>query len=343
MPLISFHDAIAESEKFKTRHVLLGNGFSIACRPEIFVYGKLFEQADFSTLSPYVKKVFEQLGTQDFERVIKLLRDSRKLLVAYEGDPALIDQLVQDADALKGILVKAIASSHPEWPGQINEEEYKACRGFLANFEKVYTLNYDLLLYWAQMHTDEGQKPTSDDGFRKSPNDYEAAYVVWESTSSHKQNTFFLHGALHIFDGDTEIQKYTWINTKRRLIEQIGEALSKDLFPIFVSEGESDEKLERILHSAYLAKALRSFSDIGGCLFIHGHSLAPNDDHILRLIERGKVEQVFIGLHGDLDSAGSKAILKRADEMELRRKETPKKPALSVSYYDAKSANVWGH
>jgi hypothetical protein len=52
MELMSFSDAIARSRSNGKPHVLLGNGFSIACRPDIFVYGKLFEQADFSKLSP---------------------------------------------------------------------------------------------------------------------------------------------------------------------------------------------------------------------------------------------------------------------------------------------------
>ena len=48
--LLSFDQALAHSEKVSTRHLLLGNGFSIACRPNIFVYGKLFERADFGQI-----------------------------------------------------------------------------------------------------------------------------------------------------------------------------------------------------------------------------------------------------------------------------------------------------
>ena len=41
--------------------------------------------------------------------------------------------------------------------------------------DTVYTLNYDLLLYWVQMHTQEGEHPSSDDGFRKTEDDFESA------------------------------------------------------------------------------------------------------------------------------------------------------------------------
>lgn len=340
MAILTFQQALAESQRFKKRHLLLGNGFSIACRPDIFLYGKLYEQANFTKLSPTAKKAFEALGTQDFERVIKALRDTKLILEAYSGVfRTLLDTLQSDADGLRELLVETIAHSHPAWPGELTDEEYAACRAFVSNFDTVYTFNYDLLLYWAQMHTEEGVAPTSDDGFRKSDVDYDAAYVVWEPSQSHEQNTWFLHGALHVFDSGAEIQKYTWANTGVRLIDQIRDALGKGFFPLFVSEGTSAEKLERIRHSDYLAKAYRSFSEITGALFIYGHSLAANDDHYLKRIEKGKLSQLYIGLHADPGSDSNKRIVRRADQMaNNRRRNAP----LSISYFDTSTAKVWG-
>ena len=118
--MLTFSQAIEKSSKYNKRHALLGNGFSISCRPDIFVYEKLFERADFSKLSPSAKLAFEALGTQDFEKVIKILRDASKVLKAYKGaKKSLIKQLKKDADGLREVLVHAIASSHPEWPGDI--------------------------------------------------------------------------------------------------------------------------------------------------------------------------------------------------------------------------------
>lgn len=340
MDLMVFEQALSESTVYNKRHLLVGNGFSIACRPEIFVYQRLFEQADFSTLSPSAKKVFEALDTQDFERVIKLLRDARAILAAYQGVPTkLTETLKKDADGLRDLLVKTIASSHPEWPGEITEIEYAACRAFLANFKTIYTLNYDLLIYWAQMHTAEGEEPSADDGFRKPEDNYDADYVTWEPSNSYRQNTWFLHGALHLFDAGTEIQKYTWVNTGIRLIDQIRDALNRGYFPIFVAEGTSNEKLNRIRHNDYLAKAFRSFSEIQGALFIYGHSLAANDDHFLKKIEKGKLNHLYIGLYGNPKSPENKTIIARANKIVARRRAN--KP-LSVSFYSSESAKVWG-
>ncbi|MDP0995544.1 DUF4917 family protein, partial [Klebsiella pneumoniae] len=79
MPLITFEAAIADSEKFAKRHLLLGNGFSIACRADIFHYGSLFAQADFSKV-PEVQAVFEALATQDFEAAIRALENASRIL-----------------------------------------------------------------------------------------------------------------------------------------------------------------------------------------------------------------------------------------------------------------------
>lgn len=41
MLLISFNEALKDSTKYNKRHLLLGNGFSIACRSDIFVYKRV--------------------------------------------------------------------------------------------------------------------------------------------------------------------------------------------------------------------------------------------------------------------------------------------------------------
>lgn len=340
MKLLSFSEALQATSSYSKRHLLLGNGFSISCKPNVFVYGKLFEQADFSALSPSAKKAFDSLQTQDFEKVIKALRDSASVLANYKNiNSSTIEQLINDADGLGELLVKTIASSHPEWPGEILDTEYLAAASFTKHFGSIYTLNYDLLLYWSQMHSESPFTSINhDDGFRKPEDDFEASYVTWDSSNSHTQNTWFLHGALHLFDAGTEIRKYTWSNTGIRLIDQIREALSNGLFPIFVAEGTSNEKLTHIKHNDYLAKAYRSFSEIGGVLFIYGHSLAENDEHILKRIEKGKLSEVYVGIYGDPESRSNKQIISRAERLNIPSRRKP----LKVSFYDAGSARVWG-
>lgn len=145
--IISFTEAIEHSRQFKKRHLLLGNGFSISLRPKIFTYGSLLAQADFAT-APLLPKLFEALGTTDFEHVIKALDDASRAIPIYAPTfaPAAA-QMAQDANKLKDILVETVAHNHPNIPNEIPDEHFWGCRRFLAHFlgpendtGRVYTL-----------------------------------------------------------------------------------------------------------------------------------------------------------------------------------------------------------
>lgn len=335
MEVLSFDQAIDKARQYNKRHLLLGNGFSIACRHDIFAYNALFDRADF-TQSPRARATFEALDTTDFEVVMRGLRDAAKLLRALDKPASPIaDEFMRTVDALRNILVSTIAGQHPDKPSDIAENLYRACRAFLSNCDSIYTLNYDLLLYWTIMQKELGHSVPSDDGFRM-PEDGPASYVTWEVENTDRQDVYYLHGALHIFDAGAELQKYTWINTGRRLTEQIREALSNDLYPLIVAEGTSQQKKAKIVHSNYLSRGYRSLPKIGGALFIYGHSLAENDEHILRLLDKSKLRHIFVSLYGDHGSPGNKAIVQRAMRMGDSRRR------MSVDFYDAESANVWG-
>lgn len=338
--ILSFDEAVKQCwDPKKCPHVLLGNGFSRALRNDIFAYDALLNRADFSELSPLARKAFEALKTSDFEVVIRSLRTAAELLRLYGPDlPELHLQFQKDADGLKEVLVRTIASNHPEYPGQISEVQYAACRRFLANFRIIYTFNYDLLLYWALMHDDVEPELESDDGFRSPDDDPDADYVTWDIEKTDRQNIYYLHGALHIFDAGSELKKYTWSRTGIRLIDQIRTAIDQHLYPVFVAEGESEQKLERIRHNDFLSRGYRSFAKITGTLFIHGHSLAPNDEHFLHLIEKGKLSRLFISVFGEPTSPANTQLIRRAEALAAAR--PPKRP-LQVGFYDAASAHVW--
>ena len=63
------------------------------------------------------------------------------------------------------------------------------------------------------------------------------------------------------------------------LIEQIRHALSKDFYPLSVSEESNDETHQCIRHNDYLAHACQRLCGMSGARFICGYSLADNDAH----------------------------------------------------------------
>jgi len=337
--IIDFQQAIEQSPDRKKRKVLLGNGFSRACKDDIFSYGALYEQADFGNLSPGAREAFTALGTRDFEIVIKSLRQTAQLAAVYVPDkPELLTTLVRDANGLRDVLVETIARNHPERPHDIELERYAACRRFLDNFNCIYTLNYDLLLYWTLMQDDPAMEFFKlEDGFRKAE-EPDADYVAWDSGSSHTQTVYYMHGALHLFDAGHELQKYTWCNTQIPLIEQVKAALDRNDFPLFVAEDSSKAKMERIMHHHYLGKAKSSFEKIGNDLFVFGLAFGESDGHILQMMGDNQVKQMFVSLHGEPNSDANKKIIHQAESIKARRH----KYKLDVKYFKAETARVWG-
>jgi hypothetical protein len=356
--LLTFDQALKKAEVYGKQHLLLGNGFSIACKPDIFAYGSLFEEAK-KTMSKELAAIFAAMGTQDFEEVIRALQHAAAIVSVYLPKSTHTQTLLlADAEKLKTDLIQAVASRHPARPNDIADHRYSACRKFLSKFAgegaggKIYTMNYDLLLYWALMHEEEHSAElialNHDDGFRKDQDDYEAPYVEWQGEgAAHGQNIHYLHGALHLFDAGHQLQKYTWVNTGKALVDQANEALKKNLFPVFVAEGDSKSKLTKIQHSAYLHHNFKSFAGVcqtgsrqGTALFVFGHSFAKNDAHVLNMIGYGKVAHLFVSLYGDPSDKTNQTIRSAVEQVSALRPQAY--PALKIDFFDAASAKVWG-
>jgi hypothetical protein len=344
--VVSFESAMKALSGAKKRHLLLGNGFSIALKPDIFTYGSLYENADFSA-APHVKKLFQALGTQDFEVVIKHLQDAARVVEVYRPSAkTLARRLRNDAAAIKDALVAAIAKRHPDRPYDITTEQYAACRAFLGRFDHLFTLNYDVLLYWALMQDEVDSRVIQhDDGFRHPEDDPSQPWVSWQQGNS--ATVSYLHGALHLFDAGSEITKYTWSKTDKPIVEQIRASLDKEKYPLFVAEGKSKTKLERIMHSGYLHKALRSFeaccAPLSNAVVVFGHSLAANDQHVLRCIAKGACSDLAVSLFGDPNSEGNREAIANARALQAQRGPGKgRRPHLRLTFYDAASARVWG-
>lgn len=316
--------------------LLLGNGFSRAYDEHIFSYDALLQKATFAKHGPLIKKVFARLKTSDFERVIRLFVEMKTVLQEF---PKTWKRLISFASEVEGILKKALAdtlaANHPDGPFSITEVEYTSVREFLRPYKDIYTLNYDLLLYWSLLHNEGGQVINVDDGFR-NPDVTDCDYVTWEPENRYNQCVHYLHGALHLFDSGDEIRKFTWCRTGIRLKEQILAELNADRYPLIVTEGRSSSKKGKIFHNIYLASSYKSLLATGGVIFIYGASLQEHDEHILHALkENPKIGRVFCGLYGDVGNLSAVKTIERIRQLSvgLHKKE--------VYFFDAKSAKVW--
>jgi hypothetical protein len=334
--MVSFGTAINFARRLNCgRYVLLGNGFSRALFDDIFNYGDLFDRAS-PQLSLNVRKAFDALDTRDFEMVMNALRNAVSMLKLYDPDSLHIGEMGSDEAKLREVLAHAIAGGHPSMPQDIEQEKYDACGEFLSNFERIYTLNYDLLLYWTLLRASQPQIAEFKDGFGRP----DGRILQWINRSD--QNVFYLHGALHIFYEREELTKLAFNDRSIPLIKRIQDYLSEgNCFPLIVAEGKSEHKLSRIRRNTYLSHCYSNFTSLDGVLFLHGLSLSERDEHILKMIEKSNVRALFVSIFGSPDTDSNKATKNRVQGIAQQR-TIQGKENLAVFFYDAPSARVWG-
>jgi Domain of unknown function (DUF4917) len=316
--IISYDDAIKLAGG-KNCTLLLGNGFSI----KYFNYKNLLEKADLPAGDP-VRILFDRLGTVDFERVVKTLEDASVVERAY-GNDVHSDALVVDANRLREALVHAVRGTHPGHREDI-EDVIPNCVKFLTPFENVFTMNYDLLLYWVTL----GAKKFNDGfGLGTEENGYlgpfkEGAYC----------NVYNVHGGLHLFqrpDGDVEKR----LMGPSGVIDAIAQAITAGKrFPVYVAEGTSLAKLRKIDSIPYLRYCYETLRASSGPFFIYGHSADPNDAHIYDALFRSNIAHLYFCIH--------QPSAKIADiDGELARYQKRNGSKIGYTFVDSESVHVW--
>ena len=344
--LVPFDDALASSDDPTKRTVLLGNGFSVACRPDIFRYDAIFGLflAKVPPLDAQrVRSVFDAFETRDFEEVLRSLLRFAAIGPHYGFPPNATGALRQDASLIRDGLVGALAGHHPNGPQDVDDSEFLACATFLKNFASIYTLNYDLLLYWTVLN--QSLDGHFRDGFGE-PEGGAAQYVEWELGSETNANIHYLHGALHLFAAGSRVRKLSWRRTGKPLKDQILDQINAGRFPLFVAEGTAEGKKTTITRNGYLSRSYRSFQSKSGDLFVFGCSLGSSDQHIADAIGRGKWRRLFVGIYGDPGSAANTALLASCETLRetisARGGLRQRKSTREITYFDAASAQVWG-
>jgi len=338
---IEFREAITLTES-KRRYLLLGNGFSINARPS-FAYPSLFRQAGL--FSQDVSQLFAYHQTNDFEHVLGVLKDRLSDEAASETKRA--DWRRQEEEVRAGF-IRSLSSVHPDSSHSMAPDERDKCVGFLEPFVgrkrpqkllgRVYTTNYDLLLYWALAGS--GRRLHCYDA-HISRVEKQGIYGEWQEEKN--PGLVYLHGALHLYD--TRIgQIMLRYRAGHNLIDQTRRRLDEGRFPVIVSEGTSAAKAERISRSRYLDQAQgwfrRGMRDPTGVLFTYGHSLSDRDGHILREIGRGRVSAIYIGAYGGL-SGNHEAVTAWAEGWWKARRANPKAPPLAIYVYDTALTSPW--
>jgi hypothetical protein len=110
MPILSFAEALAEAPP-ENRNLIVGNGFSMAQGGACFDYVTLLDRSGLPE-DGEIRNVFRQLGTSDFEEVMKALEHAALIETAY-GEDLRADRFNRDAEGVRSALIHSVRQVHP--------------------------------------------------------------------------------------------------------------------------------------------------------------------------------------------------------------------------------------
>ena len=203
---------------------------------------------------------------------------------------------------------------------------------------RIFTLNYDLLLYWTVLQRNLSPPAVvMGDGFGRPG----GGPLTWSLPGrADEQQIFYLHGAMHYYVEDKRVRKLGPSNAN--IVEQLQSNLVAGRYPLVVTEGSRDDKEARIARSAYLTYCHRRLARLNGALFIHGVAMSVNDQHILDAIagKRSGIDAIYVGLHGG-PSTATDTIRTTVRELARARAKSGGR-LLRFKFYQSETASVWG-
>jgi hypothetical protein len=306
------------NKKQRAKHLLFGNGFSMAYDSNIFSYNALSKFIE-NTGDSLIRSLFEKLNTKNFELIMQQLDNFCEIAETFSDDKSLVPKIKAASERLKNSLIDAVRELHPEHVFKVPEHKSQCCLKFLKEYLDqsgcVFSTNYDLLPYWVLMRN---EVKNAIDGFGRDletdldseqyidPEDLEYSELRWGKYKD-QQTIFYLHGTLPIFDTGVNIVKVEY-DSEHFLLQNVKERIDKKQYPIFVTAGNGNEKLTHIMHNKYLSFCYEKLCSIEGSLVTFGFNFGEYDTHIIDAINtaakmgrktRDKLWSVYIGVYSD--------------------------------------------
>lgn len=309
-------------EDLEPTGIVVGNGASVAVWRR-FRYGSLLEKArECGAVTQEDQAVFDAFETTNFEEVLSSLDSTARVLKALRRGEST--RRVRDCRQRIGqALVKAVHLSHISWP--LARDRLSTIKEALKDYEYVYSLNYDLLIYWAAMYNGDFSEFT--DGFGRAAEQAPLTFCREDLLGAGpKTKLLFLHGGLHLEERLGNLVKRE-AQAFDNLLDTFGRGGS-DAVPLIVTEGTATSKMRSIRQSRYLSSAHARLGRHEGPLVIFGMSLADRDDHIYETICQTPNRKLAISVRsGNADRISR---LKNRAEGKFIRAE-------SIRFFDAAS------
>ncbi|WP_155242651.1 DUF4917 family protein [Dickeya zeae] len=223
-----------------SRFLILGNGASISIDNK-FRYDSLLEKAyEKEFISRKGKALFDSFKTHDFESILRMLWYSCRVNEAL----GIEENITRESyDETRNALIKVVRDIHPLHE---NVSKYFECASsFLRGFDVIFSLNYDLLLYWIMLYSNNCHRSHA----FKDCFDGQEFSDKWrkyrEPIYGQKKTTlvFYPHGNLILVKKDeVEGKIISRVDGKYLLDEILDKWEREDCIPQFISEGGVDAK-----------------------------------------------------------------------------------------------------
>lgn len=330
-PRLPTYSTVLGSMSSPPTSILLGSGFSMALDAR-YGYASILGMA-FPSSRSRVRRVFAASATSDFETVMAGMASAASYANLYgKAGRKAATQLRGDIARVARKFPRALTSCHHARVIDVLDAQYAVARQFLSGFNTLFTLNHDLLAYWAVNRGQCGApNPPQTDGFMPSAN----GDLVW--SQGNRQEVYYLHGGLHLYPSGADLTKMrSTPGTGATLISDVAARIGARQYPLLVLEGTTQQKLLAIRGSPYLQDALDQLGRVTGALVVFGVGISPQDTHIRERIATGQVSDVLVGIRPTSGSA--QPVI--AEWTGLATYRAPSNP-LRPHFFDATTVNVW--
>lgn len=317
-------------EKYINACIILGNGSTIALSDGLpnhtqspFLYKSLYEKAsELDFMSDKLAKIFSDFSTTDFELILYKLHQAIQVNERLGIDSDTIKLSYADC---QNSLIRTIAEIHPK-RNQVNDVKLINAAKFLTNFRMIFTLNYDIILYWIteiatnppEDHKKKFEKYFFMDCFCGGKQDttgdclFDHNWRARREKEIEKGKTvsvfFYIHGNITLAKLNN-VNEVKITSPKGSHLDKILKCWENEHFnykPLFIAEAKKEQKIELIQSSDYLSNVYwDALSDIQNTLVIYGWSMGKQDFHILERIKAindkrklpEQLERIAVSIH----------------------------------------------
>jgi hypothetical protein len=327
----------SEIEDKYTDTLLLGNGASMAIDP-CFSYRSLKEAAAAAGLiTSNIQSVFDYLKTQDFELVMNIISHT------YHVNQALCvpdNVTLQAYNEVKTALVGAVRGKHTSF--EEASVHLKPIATFMKRFHTVLSLNYDLIVYWAMMESKSQFGNWFKDCFVNGTLDIDWRRMRQPFGASGSTLVFYPHGnlalATSISGFESKMARQSDLASLLACVLQRWE--SGEDFPLFVSEGDTEQKKRAILRSHYLSTVYNEVMQspsLGESCAVYGWSANDNDAHILQRSCQPSTRYLAFSVYRGQRSQSEVDAECAITEAKVRQKNQ----RIKTEFYWSDSADCW--